>query len=360
MDSFPCPKCSKVLSTKYWLDQHIEKPLPCDFKCKLCDFKGKDRYQYYRHQKTKHPKTTLSIISTQKEEDDVLTLEPVQPQGQIDFIPIEDFNWKYLESIADNVEVSERFYEKVEHSKDKDGKDAVERIQGYERRTKLIFRAENARRSLPNAIMSNILSCLCNRCDLSEMMLKLLHDVHAQRAEPRLLTIRANDVNRKNVSIYSRPPPTDECFWMTNSNSVALKKTRDHCESLFKFALVSAIESLYPALQVEPSRVVWLVCPSKIPGTNLHKAFTLTKDRNGCDLVCEHQIQSEDLIKLTDETNKFYGFSKQIRAKIEQRREDILERLKQVVMDDKQLNEFFELAKDASIGLNNPNANSAC
>jgi hypothetical protein len=238
--SFKCPKCPKVLTSKRNLKNHLEILVPCDKVCKICNYKADNRHQYYRHQKEDHPvgKQThvlATIAPKQKEEeyDEVLTTEPMQQKPQpIDFIPIEDFNWKYLESMADNVEVSERFYEKLEHSKDKDGKEAIERIQGYERRTKLIFRAENARRSLPNAIMSNILTCLCNHCDLSEMMLKLLNDVHAQRAEPRLLTIRANDINRKNVSIYSRPPPTDECFWMTNSNSVALKKTRDHCESL--------------------------------------------------------------------------------------------------------------------------------
>jgi hypothetical protein len=52
----------------------------------------------------------------------------------------------------------------------------------------------------------------------------------------------------------------------------------------------------------------------------------------------------------------FYPFSKKIRAVIEKEKGEILERLKQVEMDDKRLNEFFELAKDASTGLiENPN-----
>jgi len=349
--SFQCPKCPKSFQTERHLQDHITKKLPCDLRCRICqDFQGKDRFHYYRHQKAKHPR-----VPKEKDEEEVLTLEPVQQQQSIDFIPIEDFNWKYLESIADTVEITERFYDKVEHSKDQNGKEEVERVQGYERRTKLTLRAENARRSLPNAILSNILECLYHRCDLAEMMYALLHDVHAQRVEPRLLVIRGNDINRKSVSIYSRPPPTDECFWITNSNSVALKKTRDHCESLFNFALVSAIGSLQAAIEYRPgSQVLWLVCPTKSSGK--HKAFTLTKNREDADALwcAELDLDANNVVTLpiNDKQNQQYvGFRDKIVSEIEKNKEQILERLKHVELDDKRLNDFFELAKDASMGI---------
>lgn len=366
MDSFSCPKCSQTFTTQNWLDHHIEKNLPCDFKCRQCDFKGKDRFQYYRHQKAKHQKKQQQLVPyvppKEKEEDDseVLTLEPMTQQQlrqSVDLIPLEDFNWKYLVSIADNVEVTETFYDKMEHGKDKDGKDAVQRVQGYERRTILTLRAENARRSLPHTIMPNILQCLTESCDLGEMMHGLLNDVHAQRIEPRLLTIKANDINRKNVSFYSRPEPSDDCYWTTNSNSVALKKTRKHCESLFNFALVSAIDSLRPVLELSNKtrrqNTLWLMCPTKGPeGKN--RAFSLKRDREDDIVLYSELLDQSDrnVITIGEITNtEHIAFLKQIRDEIEKEKESILGRLAHVELDDKRLNEFFEMAKDASVGL---------
>jgi hypothetical protein len=143
--TFSCPKCPKILSTKYWLNQHLMKSLPCDLKCRQCDFQGKDRFHYYRHQKTKHPNLALVTTTTppkqKKKDDEVLTLQPVQ-QNQIR-PPINFIPWNQLLS---RFEVTEHFYEKVEHSKDKEGEEFA-KVQGYERRTNSIFRAENARRS---------------------------------------------------------------------------------------------------------------------------------------------------------------------------------------------------------------------
>jgi hypothetical protein len=274
---------------------------------------------------------------------------------KLDVIPIEDFNWEYLESIASKVEVTETYYNTVSQNNGANGPE-MERIQGFERRTKLIFRAENAKRCLPASILSDILTCLdATKYELSEMMFKLLHDVHADRKEPRLLSIRGNDVNRKNVSIYSRPPPTDECYWIVNSNSVALKKTRDHCESLFNFTLVSAIDSLYPAITVKRGKIIlWYACPYKREenGKIYQKAVTLIKDRNDENALDWHDVESKDLISINKTENDEYNkFLELIKTSIEESKSAILNHLPGVELDDQRLNEFFEHAKDASTGL---------
>jgi hypothetical protein len=51
---FSCKRCSQTFTTQNWLDHHLSKPIPCDLKCKFCDFKGENRFQYHRHQKAKH------------------------------------------------------------------------------------------------------------------------------------------------------------------------------------------------------------------------------------------------------------------------------------------------------------------
>jgi len=348
----------------------MNKKIPCDFKCRLCSVMLPNSCAYTDHVQKVHQNLELTTPETEKN-NEILLLESVpqnneiqqqmqemrQKVDQIDFIPIEDFNWKYLESIASKVEVTEHFYEKVSCSNGEDGKQEVERVQGYERRTKLTLRAENAKRCLPSVILYDILSCLevGNRCDLSEMMYKLLHDVHAQRTEPRLLSIRGTDINRKNVAIYSRPPPTDDCHWIVNSNSLALKKTRDHCESLFNFALVSAIESLFPALTVSRGHVtLWLVCPYKREedGIIYQKAVTLIKDRDNKNALEWRELKSKDLLAgFTSENDDYNNFLGLIKTGIENNKNYILQRLTNIELDDTRLNEFFELAKDASTGL---------
>jgi hypothetical protein len=303
--------------------------------------------QIQRH-KSKNTETQIISLDTDK-----AVTTPNNGKQQIDFIPIEDFNWKYLESMASKVEVTDTYYDKVS----KNENDEVERIQVHERRTKLTFRAENAKRCLPTTILSDILCCLdLGQHDLSEMTFKLLHDVHAQRTEPRLLSIRGTDINRKNVEIYSRPPNTDECYWIVNSNSVALQKTRNHCESLFNFTLVSAIGSLQTAFDYG-QQLLWLFCPTPIPGTqNEHKAFTLFRNReNQKELQCVDLDMSDPsiVVLVVDENQnqRYKPFRDQIMAEIENTKEHILEKLKHVELDDKRLNNFFELAKDASIGI---------
>jgi len=358
--SFKCPKCPKLLSSSRRVQTHLAKKIPCDLKCRICAQLMPNSFLYTYHIENHEAPPNAN------ENNEILVLEPVQQNNQqqidemrqkvdqIDFIPIEDFNWKYLQSIASKVEVTEHFYEKVSRSNGDDGNQEVERVQGYERRTKLTLRAENAKRCLPAVILYEILQCLDvgKRCELTEMMYQLLYDVHAQRAEPRLLTIRGNDINRKNVSIYSRPPPTDECHWVVNSNSVALKKTRDHCESLFNFALVSAIESLFPALTVDRGHIIlWLVCPYK-SGSGCQKAVTLAKDRDDNNVLEWHELHAKDLISIKTSENESYNqFLGLINVTIEERKNYVLQKLAGVELDDKRLNEFFELAKDASTGI---------
>ena len=379
--SFKCPNCTKKLSKLERLKSHLAKKIPCNLKCRNCGIICRNTAAYKYHQKTQHPSEEQAIVLntnnsnnqqlatvdqthpvvTQKmitPEDKPLSLQEIDEMRQkMDYyIPMEDFDWNYLKSIADKVEVTETYYNTV--SKKNSGKGSeVEKIQGIERRTKLIFRAENAKQCLPTTILSDILECLNSSMgDLSEMVYKLLNDVHAQRAEPRLLTIRGNDINRKSVSIYSRPPPTDDCYWIVNSNNVALKKTRDHCDSLFKFTLVSAIESLYPAMTLKKRKdiVLWYVSPYKFErdGKILQKAVTLRKDREDDDALYWEHVDSADLIKIdVNEPNQFTDYLALVKNKIDEMKEYILERLTKIELDDIRLNEFFELAKDASTGL---------
>lgn len=387
--SFKCPKCPKMLSSERRVLSHMNKKIPCDFKCRICNESLSNGRTYSYHQKTQHPiviqqeeqpivlhtnnQQQQLVSATQPHTDTIVTQKMITPDDkplslqEIDemrqkmdkmdyYIPMEDFNWNYLKSIADKVEITETYYNTVSKKNGDQGSE-VEKIQGIERRTKLIFRAENAKQCLPTVILSDILDCLDpGKVDLTEMTFKLLHDVHAQRTEPRLLTIRGNDINRKSVSIYSRPPPTDDCYWMVNSNSVALKKTRDHCESLFNFALVSAIESMVPSLTVSQGKNVtlWLVCPYKREenGITYQKAVTLKRDRDDNNALEWRELKSKDLISgFTSENEEYNHFLGLIKGVIEENKNYILERLTNIELDDKRLNDFFELAKDASTGL---------
>lgn len=58
-----CPKCPRILSSKQKLMQHLKKPMSCDFTCRICSFKAKNRHQFYRHHKDKHSRNKINLIS---------------------------------------------------------------------------------------------------------------------------------------------------------------------------------------------------------------------------------------------------------------------------------------------------------
>jgi hypothetical protein len=395
-----------MLSSKRRLLEHLDKSVPCDFKCKFCDFKGKDRHQYYRHQKAQHQNTTNSneqaiVLTTNRKCDEILEIKPVENKKKLlperieqkyaiipkEVIPLEDFNWKCLPSpevlqrISDHLKIK---IEDIEKIFDYDLKkiaaymgypiEDIERIeitdtvyderdsrngdllQGYQRRTRFVLRAERARRALPKAVGPNILQCLCGPCDLAELMYEVLHNVHAQREHPGLLSMRLRDLNRKNVELLTRPQPEDECFWVTNTNSVALQKIRKHCDELFNFTLVSAIEALRPvmAIRVDGPPTIYLMCSTPEPNDTKHKAFSLIKNR-GDEIELSYDIvDPKEVVTISaqNENEKINDFINRIKKKIEEDKQEILGKFSDVKLDDKRINEFFERAKDANTNIN--------
>lgn len=68
---YPCPKCPKSFPTETHLHHHLIKNLPCDLKCRQCEFDAKDRFHYYRHQKAKHLSLATTTLAKQKEDEKV-------------------------------------------------------------------------------------------------------------------------------------------------------------------------------------------------------------------------------------------------------------------------------------------------
>jgi hypothetical protein len=377
--------------------KHLDKAVPCDFKCEQCDFKGKTRNQYYYHKKSKHQNTTNANDLAIVPKDEVLELQPVENKKELlperieqkyaiipkEVIPLEDFNWKCLPSpevlqrISDHLKIKIEDIEKIFHFDlkkiatymgypiedierieitdtvydERDEKNG-DLLQGYQRRTRFVLRAERARRALPKAVGPNVLQCLCGPCDLAELMYEVLHNVHAQREHPGLLSMRLTDLSRKNVEICTRPQPDDECFWVTNTNGVAQQKIRKHCDELFNFTLVSAIEALRPimVLQADGPPVVYLMCASPEPDDTNHKAFSLIKNRGDEIELSYDIINPKDVVAIGIETRdaKVNDFLDRIKAKVEEEKQQVLKKFSEVRLDDKRINEFFERAKDAN------------
>jgi hypothetical protein len=63
-------------------------------------------------------------------------------------------------------------------------------------------------------------------------------------------------------------------------------------------------------------------------------------------------LSKDDLFLGFKSDNEDYeNFLHMIRAKIETNKTDVLNRLENVELDDRRLNEFFEMARDASTGI---------
>jgi hypothetical protein len=189
--SYECPKCSKKLSSKQRLVSHLEKNLPCDLQCRICEFKGDNRHKFYRHMKKEHPVT--------KERKEIIDAPPLK------ITPMEDFKIVIDTSIG---EVTIR-------PRNSDEKERLFRLL----------------RLSPGALIQALKHLDGDYNDyLQHTLGALLSMVHVQPDNPELHSICLTDISRRSVSFYTRTQANDndakDCRWIVHPHEASMQVLR--------------------------------------------------------------------------------------------------------------------------------------
>lgn len=292
--SSQCPFCEKTLSSKRNLRNHLAKPLPCDFRCRLCSEKCANKGQYYYHQKQKHSqeKNKNENEKEEKEEkgekgenekeekgenekeenDNKKTALVVVPRARStalntatapkvvartaqqethNVIPIDDFSLgKYISSVERH------------HKSEKVLTHARGAVQVHELNTTLTtytLRAEELRELIDDQLLHMVFESLLYRDNehFEVLLSKLLEDIHAGK-NARLHSICIGDIARKSVNFLSRAP-SDKTYWAKYPRDASVKKIQDHACVLFEFIMCVVMALIKPGVFVPTGQPMWFL-----------------------------------------------------------------------------------------------------
>ena len=236
--SFKCSKCSKLLSSLQRLATHMAKAIPCDFKCKQCDFHGENVKSYLSHALTHK----IDKVEDEPSKEVVLDIEPLRrppprvrlpgmpqatPAGR-PLIPIQDFDPQCLKELAalankEDVEI------------------VLERIRMTIRPLKQ-RRAEEAVKSFQKSDYAHSLRCLDQ--GINTAAANILSKFHGDPERPEQHTIKMGDISRKMINIYSRPSEEDQSQWLSFAKEPALTTLSEHASAVLTYALELAANML--------------------------------------------------------------------------------------------------------------------
>lgn len=246
MKKFVCPKCTRSVASEFSLQRHLKKNLPCDFQCRLCEFKGKNRHQYYRHMKRNHPDEVIKR-KKQKIEPKVDKRQKQSEEEEIvdvvHITPLEDFRWEFTNEI-DGFDVTVTIRAKT--------------MEARERLQKMLARIT------PHSVMDALrfLDQDSSESNMERAVTEALHRVHTMPNYPEMHSICLSDISRRSVQFYSRPDPTtDHCQWITHPRESSLDLLVQHARNLFSCLLEIGFASL--VIQVYRGQIVFTMQHSK-------------------------------------------------------------------------------------------------
>ena len=366
--SFVCYKCDKGLSSKRSLAYHLTKSLPCDLTCTVCEFKCSYRAQYYRHMKT-HEEEISEKINTEKvldTDDEILELPRAEyPDGLVPFkqyleeqsyrpelIPIDDFvnhseYVRLLQEVSDTEECEITMREIIREVVVKpSAKTDLDRVR------KAIY-------GLDPSIYMKSLQCLSGNRQLDDIACDILTHVHGDEKKPEHHTICLSDSSRKTAKIYTRIPG-DRPTWTLHPREASLHILRKHTSNVMSLMLEHAVEKLQDTSYIRNYHMkhslgkvsqhdrVPCVCMSD-SSDYIMICFDNDADIGGMmdetPLLVEY-VSYDDLVAPGDIDHECFT---RLRETIRSRKEQIMEQLQFLLIDEKKLVKFLNHTRPVCI-----------
>lgn len=224
-----CPKCSIMLSSAYRVKTHLEKPMPCDFVCRLCDDKCQNRHRYYYHMK-KHKEQELKereerlkleeyhnkrmrdelaeehkLMVDERDEKKGLRIIVGRPDPSCDdMIAPNEFHIECINSIQfhDQEYDLEYLYKLIIDD---------ENSFNIQSNVKIRIRTDRAISQLRVEDFTIVLHLLKNT--LNNVATEMLNNIHGNPERPLLQSIRMADFARRSVNIFTRLPQDVSGTW---------------------------------------------------------------------------------------------------------------------------------------------------
>lgn len=334
-----CKKCNKEFTTPQKLLDHINKRVPCDFKCTNCPFQGTSRQQFYRHRKS-------GCIQLQRSEDEKQIVS-----NNVDHfpIPISDITDPSLlrkaieyatenncEVVIEQTIVTQKITVKGGHCVD-------------DTRNRILRVTENIRDSDVN----RALRCLekSDREELVPFVVDNLTQIHGNYDRKDLHSIKMTDRSRKNVNICTRQD--DTCKWMKLPRHEAVSQVSAHSSKLLSSFLNEIIPKLSKCVQKHGAEIrpcLALFDPSKKDDPTFEASgfivYEVDADPHGLLSMFTSEKIPPNLRVSYESRIKYCHIQIQVLDDlydlVQQRKDEIVEMLKELVLTEKELTPFLQ------------------
>jgi len=365
---FVCPKCSKQLSSKRRLEEHLVKSLPCDLTCRLCNTSFANKYRYYKHIKKDHQakeaRTLETALSRQPEMSDAGQDEEVIPyiprrlsrQHQmkpleIDTVPLDDFHELYKQMLRkaneDNCEININININIKP------------LQNEERMNRVL-------NSLNKGAYMSSLQTLSTSRGLEHVAVDVLDKVHADNGAPENHSICLADPSRKTAKLYSRTSD-EKCGWILHQRDDCIRRLNSHTSDLLSILLESAVQKLQDACFIRNYNQKHLQNEvfehDKIPCVTMSDAseyIMICFDREvditgqlGYTPINVEYVSYDDLF---DPGNISPDILAMLRQTIYDRKDQILGQLKNLIIDEKHLVDFLKRSRTVCLQTHAPDS----
>lgn len=332
-----CIKCQHAFDSEAKLEAHKQKKVPCDFVC-TCGKKFPNRYKYYRHQKDK------CDVKRRTKKEPVFDYEnnTVSIDGK-ELVPINDF-------------VSHDVYTSLNQPKNYKVtmretivKEVI--VEGPD-----LNRIKAILASLQPAAISS-LKTLDDTSDINEVVFDVMGQVHADPAKPEHHTILLSDASRNSSRMYARNPVDDGCRWVVHPRDTALQMLKQHSSNVVSLLLDSAVDKLLngtflrnytekkeKGLAIRPEdRIACVYMNSRdekdyVMILHFDEEFSVRKFDNVEVPLRAEYILVHDLFDCPDE---FHSKISNLRSSIRTRKDEVLNELKHLMIDEKTLIKFL-------------------
>lgn len=358
MQNFKCSLCEKTFPSSGRLKAHEAKDIPCDFICRECGEECFNRHRYYRHKKgtdcelncqkqlVVHQKTK----AVEKKAKKVFASKEVM-ESPDNLVPLSDFM---------SYETYKDFLSKVnEHGQDC-------RVTLRETTTTVvkeviveapdIEKLQNLLTALRPAALTS-LRTLENGRDLDKIVVDVMGQVHARSQLPEHHSIVLSDASRNSSKMYSRDPSTQKCQWNKHPKSSTMGVLNQHGPNMVSLLLEDAVRKLcdatfirdytdrrergYPIRSSDRYACVYLVTEDEENALIIHydedAVFYSLDSEDNTPLRVEY-ILFEDMFTCDE---NFQEAADRLRSSVENRKDEVLRRLKTLMINEKILIEFL-------------------
>lgn len=359
--NFVCKFCPKSYKTEKALKLHIQKAVPCNLVCRICNFNAGNRNKYDYHVRTRHTKAEDVTPGNNTKEEDV-TLEnntaekdvtPVTselavmpkatyipgrarvrlpgdpPREEKPLIPLDDFNLEMLRELMqlanrENMDIT------IVHLHPRNKEQVTKAMQCFQ-----------------YSDYAQSLHCLDQ--PVNEVASKVLSNFHSDPKRPQLHTIRMTDYSRKIVQVYSRPDPEQEIItWLPFAKQPTLDRLSHHASTLTTFAIENGIDKLQYKLCVREQSVCFCL-PDENEKNHLIIVDSNDFDNDDDDILRSLGYGPKLKVMFYDgelcEIVQGFGFTekaRQLGELIQQKSDEVFKQLKELSFTEDDIYNFLE------------------